>query len=117
MGNIAANFNDPSDDQNQQLNLSIDVKRPVKEELKQLLNWSLAEIREIYAPFRRRKGSPILTRSEFLRFIQLSRITSFYIYDSLAKTDAINVFEILSILVLAAYTTHTYKVHCTLHLT
>ena len=31
MGNIAANFNDPSDDQNQQLNLSIDLKRPVKE--------------------------------------------------------------------------------------
>lgn len=113
MGNITANSADPSDEQTHQLNLNIDLKRPVQQELRQLLNWSLGEIREIYAPFRRRKGSPILTRSEFLRFIQLSRITSFYIYDTLIRTDIINAFEIVSVLVLTAYTSYTYKVHCT----
>ena len=45
MGNIAANSNDPADDQSPQLNLSVSLQLPVKEELKQLLNWSLAEIR------------------------------------------------------------------------
>jgi hypothetical protein len=61
------------------------MDKPVHEELKQLLNWSLEEIRNIYAPFRKRKSSPILTRSEFLRFVRLSRITSFHIYDEICK--------------------------------
>ena len=45
------------------MKIVLDFEKPVKEELRQLLSWSLSEIRNIYAPFRRRKGSPLLTRS------------------------------------------------------
>lgn len=51
-----------------------------------------------------------MSRSEFLRFIGLSRITSFYIYDKMKNTAAINVFEILSVLTLTAYANKNHKV-------
>lgn len=63
MGHAMSSSTDPSEEQSSQLKLSIDSGKEVIPDLKPLLNWSLSEIREIYAPFRRRKGSPILTRS------------------------------------------------------
>lgn len=68
-----------------QLRILLDLGKPVDEQLKQLLFWSLEEIRNIYAPFRKRKSSPLLTRSEFLRFLRLSRISAFHIYDQLCR--------------------------------
>lgn len=51
-----------------------------------------------------------MSRSEFLRFIGLSRITSFYIYDKMKITAAINVFEILAVLTLTAYANKNHKI-------
>lgn len=116
MGQISSNIMEFSEGPIAQMHIDIDIHKPVREELKQLLNWSLAEIREIYAPFRKRKASPLFTRSEFCRFIQLSRISSFYIFDNFAKNtnnDTINVFEIVSILVMTSYTSYKYKLQCT----
>lgn len=53
-----------------------------------------------------------MSRSEFLRFIGLSRITSFYIYDKMKNAAAINVFEILAVLTLTAYANKNHKVQC-----
>jgi hypothetical protein len=68
-----------------QLRIVLDLGRPVSHHVNQLLFWSLEEIRNIYAPFRKRKSSPVLSRSEFLRFVRLSRISAFHIYDELCK--------------------------------
>jgi len=83
MGNILSLSPDQIDEsQNStQLKITLDLNHPIDHEVKQLLYWSLEEIRNIYAPFRKRKSSPILTRSEFLRFLRLSRISAFHIYD------------------------------------
>ena len=53
-----------------------------------------------------------MSRSEFLRFIGLSRITSFYIYDKMKHVAVINVFEILTVLVLTAYANKNHKIQC-----
>lgn len=87
MGNILSFSPDQMDESqaSTQLRILLELSKPVDEELKQLLFWSLEEIRNIYAPFRKRKSSPLLTRSEFLRFLRLSRISAFHIYDQLCK--------------------------------
>lgn len=87
MGNILSFSPDQIDESQSstQLRIVLDLNKPVHDELKQLLFWSLEEIRNIYAPFRKRKSSPLLTRSEFLRFLRLSRISAFHIYDELCK--------------------------------
>ncbi len=53
-----------------------------------------------------------MSRSEFLRFIRLSRITSFFIYDTMKKTAPINVFEIIAVLTLTAYGHRNHKIQC-----
>ena len=64
MGNFQNVNNDQYDEGNlSELKISVDYERPVVMELKALLHWSLQEIRQIYAPFRQRKGSPLLSRS------------------------------------------------------
>jgi hypothetical protein len=87
MGNILSFSPDQIEESQSSTHLRImlDFNKPVHDELKQLLFWSLEEIRNIYAPFRKRKSSPLLTRSEFLRFLRLSRISAFHIYDELCK--------------------------------
>ena len=123
MGNIILNdqLDEPS---STQLKLVIDLNKPVSTQLTQLLHWSLQEIRNIYAPFRKRKSSPLLTRSQFLRLLRLSRISAFHIYDEICKTgnnddisDMINAFELMAILILTAYTTYTYKIQCKMQIT
>lgn len=54
-----------------------------------------------------------------MRFVRLSRISAFHIYDELCKSgnydidlDLINAFEVMSILILTAFTTQAYKVQC-----
>lgn len=87
MGNILSLSADQIDDPHTtpELKITLDFEKPVHTDIKQLLHWSLTEIRNIYAPFRKRKSSPLLTRSEFLRFLRLSRISAFHIYDCLCE--------------------------------
>lgn len=87
MGNILSLSLDQVDDPHSapELKITLDFEQPVDTEVKQLQHWSLSEIRNIYAPFRKRKSSPLLTRSEFLRFLRLSRISAFHIYDCLCE--------------------------------
>ena len=65
MGNVLTFTPDQLEDASNatQLEIQLDFTRPVHQEINQLLHWSLEEIRNIYAPFRKRKGSPMLTRS------------------------------------------------------
>ncbi len=53
-----------------------------------------------------------MSRSEFLRFIRLSRITSFFIYDKMKQTAPVNVFEVVSALTLLSYAHKNHKVQC-----
>ena len=87
MGNILGMSPEQMEDphSNPELKITLYLDRPVHTELRQLLHWSLSEIRNIYAPFRKRKSSPLLTRSEFLRFLRLSRISAFHIHDVLCE--------------------------------
>lgn len=87
MGNILSLSLDQMEDPHStpELKITLNFDKPVHTEVKQLLHWSLSEIRNIYAPFRKRKSSPLLTRSEFLRFLRLSRISAFHIYDCLCE--------------------------------
>jgi hypothetical protein len=64
MGNIL-NVSEQLEDPHATSHLAIvlDLARPVCPHLNQLLFWSLEEIRNIYAPFRKRKSSPLLSRS------------------------------------------------------
>lgn len=84
MGNTVGN-GEPNEESANNVKLDIDLGKEVDPNLKQLLNWSLGEIREIYTNFKRRKNSPLLNRTEFARLIGLSRTTSFYIYPFLSK--------------------------------
>ena len=65
MGNILSLSSDHLDDPHltPELKIVLDLTKPVNSEVKQLMHWSLEEIRNIYAPFRKRKSSPLLTRS------------------------------------------------------
>lgn len=87
MGNISSLSSDHLDEPHStpDLKIVLDLAKPVNSQVKQLMHWSLEEIRNIYAPFRKRKSSPLLTRSEFLRFLRLSRISAFNIYDCLTE--------------------------------
>lgn len=91
MGNIPSLSAEHLDDPHAppELKFVLEFNKPVDNEVKQLMHWSLEEIRNIYAPFRKRKSSPLLTRSEFLRFLRLSRISAFHIYDCLSKKGSL----------------------------
>jgi hypothetical protein len=118
MGNTI-NTGEPNEESANNVKLDIDLKKEVEPNLKQMLNWSLGEIREIYTNFKRRRNSPLLNRTEFARLIGLSRTTSFYIYPFLSKKciyasdlEPISVFDIMCILVLTSYSKTGNKIHC-----
>lgn len=99
------------------IKLDVNLNKDVDPNLKQLTNWSLQQIRDIYTAFRRRRNSPILNRTEFARLIGLSRTTAFYIYPFLIQkgnNDQLTVFEVVGMLVLASYTKMDNKLYCTI---
>ena len=111
--------NDTNEDTPNNFRVEVDLDRGVSPELKQLINWSLQEIRDIYSAFRRRKSSPILNRTEFARLVNLSRTSAFYLFPLVSqkgnnREDAapLTVFVVIAMMILTSYSNLNYKINC-----
>jgi hypothetical protein len=102
--------------------LDIDVMRPIKTELKQLLycnhlldSGRLFDVRRMYEGYQRRSEYPFLDLNMFRRIMPFSHTTSQFIFDNIRGTSKyLSIFELMSVLVMTSSSPYTSKMRCTI---
>ncbi|CAD8137271.1 unnamed protein product [Paramecium octaurelia] len=94
------------------MELKFDISREVDPALKQLLYWSLSEIRAVYEQFQRRTSLPFIDKSLFCKIVPFSRPNAGYIFDNFCrKSKLLSIYELICVLTICSYTQHIHKIH------
>ncbi|CAK88170.1 unnamed protein product (macronuclear) [Paramecium tetraurelia] len=94
------------------MELKFDISREVDPALKQLLYWSLSEIRAVYEQFQRRTSLPFIDKSLFCKIVPFSRPNAGYIFDNFCrKSKLLSIYELICVLTICSHTQHIHKIH------
>ncbi|CAK64368.1 unnamed protein product (macronuclear) [Paramecium tetraurelia] len=94
------------------MELKFDITKEVNPNLKQLLHWSLMEIRQVYEQFQRRSTSPFIDKNIFCKIVPFSRSNASFIFDQFCVGNKVlSIYELICILTITAYTQYIHKVH------
>ncbi|KAL4430203.1 hypothetical protein ABPG74_014762 [Tetrahymena malaccensis] len=95
-----------------QFELKVDLNKDVHPTLRQLLFWSLNDIRQVYEKFQRRSNIPFLDITLFCKIVPFTRTNAMYIFRHFCKQSSLlSVYEFLCVLVITSYTHYINKIH------